>query len=181
MNVHTFFFQHRMINTVFKTFGQSSLQLPCKSGIPVHESRQKPDHFVRADMAMYLKRKKKNNFLSNFFWYCYLSYTCKLMQDSELYINIHTFWDSLFFVPCDVIQRKHITTKTFSQAHRILSVTFPLEVNDDVLLWVVPINGAILTAPRSYIFPMLPVRDKPKERYINKDNCMNTCNDFFLK
>lgn len=80
---------------------------------------------------------------------------------------MHTFWDSLFCVPCDVIKREHVTTYISSQAYGILSVTFPLEVNDDVLLWVVPVNGTVRTAPRHYIVPMLPIGDKPEDEYLS--------------
>lgn len=40
-----------------KTFGQNSLQLPCKSETPVHESQKKHDHSELVHMAMYLKKK----------------------------------------------------------------------------------------------------------------------------
>lgn len=94
---------------------------------------------------------------------------------------MHTFWDSLFCVPCDVIKREHVTTYISSQAYGILSVTFPLEVNDDVLLWVVPVNGTVRTAPRHYIVPMLPIGDKSEEKYPSNNACKHRPTASFFK
>lgn len=60
-------------------------------------------------------------------------------------------------------------------------MTFPLEVNDDVLLWVVPVNGTVRTAPRHYIVPMLPIGDKSEEKYPSKMHVSTGPQHRFLK
>lgn len=94
---------------------------------------------------------------------------------------MHTFWNSLFCVPSDVIKREHVTTQISSQTYGILNVTFPLEVNDDVLLWVVPVNGTVRTAPRHYIVPMLPIGDKSEEKYPSNNACKHRPTASFFK
>lgn len=56
-----------------KMFGRNSLQLPCKSETPVHESQQKHGHFELVHMAMYLKKRGIKHMLFYLYFDCMYS------------------------------------------------------------------------------------------------------------